>query len=168
MARARLPSAWARGIVQLYGGELWWKSLLLHLIAASLFLPREGLTTRLIRTLVGSVLALAGCWGSIGLAAQPPSEAGFGFVFQSTDFGTPCTPDPGNIPRIYDNQSTAPVDVSVKVVNTGPSNLFILVNGAGGGTIIPPAGPLTLAPGGSLGIKAQAANCGWIAIIRPH
>jgi hypothetical protein len=136
----------------------------------------ERMTTRMIRTLVGSVLALAGCWGSTGVAGEPLPEEGVGFVFRSTDFGTPCTTDPGDSPRIYDNQSEAPVDVSFKIVITGGSNLFIIVNGAGGGTVIPPVGPAqrprvirrTVPPGKSLGILAQAADCGWIAIIRPH
>jgi hypothetical protein len=107
---------------------------------------------------------------------QPLPEAGFGFVFRSTDFGNPCTTDLGDSPRIYDNQSEAPVDVSFKIVNTGGSNLFITVNGTVGGTVIPPVGPgqrprvirRTVPLGKSLGILAQAADCGWIAIIRPH
>ena len=137
------------------------------------------MTTRLIRTFVGSLLVFVGCWGSTGVAVQPDPqplpEAGFGFVFRSTDFGNPCTTDPGDIPRIYDNLSVAPVDVSFKVINTGGSNLFISTLAAGG-PVIPPAGPqqrprvmrMTVAPGDSIGIKGQAANCGWTAIIRPH
>lgn len=112
---------------------------------------------------------LAGC----ALVAQEASNsAGVGFVMSSKDFGDPCTQDPGGIPRIYDNAGANSADVSVKIVNTGNSNLFI----TGTGFVIPPEGPLrrprvfrvTLQPGASLGIQAQTADCGWIAIIRPH
>ena len=95
-----------------------------------------------------------------------------GFVFRSTDFGDPCTSDPGNIPRIYDNGSAATVDVSFKVVNTGGSNVFV----SGTGFVIPPDGPqkrprvirLSLPAGGSIGLRGQAADCAWTAIIWPH
>jgi len=130
-------------------------------------MPIRGL-----RTFVGAVLVCVGCLGPTMVGAQTLTDAGVGFVLQSTDFGNPCTPDEGDIPRIYDNASAQAVDVSFKILNTGGSNLFI----TGTGFIIPPDGPtrrprvirLTVAPGTSIGIKGQAANCRWTAIIRPH
>ena len=110
------------------------------------------------------IILLAGC--------ATLNEQGYGFIFHSSDFCDPCTQNQGNIPRIYDNGSVNPIDVSVKVVNTANVNLFI----DGTGFVIPPTGPqdrpravrLTLQPGESFGIKAQGADCGWIAIVRPH
>lgn len=127
---------------------------------------------RWVRTLVGSVLAVVGCLGSTIVVAQTLTDAGVGFVLQSTDFGNPCTDDEGDMPRIYDNASANPVDISFKIINTGGSNLFI----GGFGFVIPPAGPsrrprvirVTVPPGSSLGIRGQTASCAWIAIIRPH
>jgi hypothetical protein len=113
---------------------------------------------------IAAFILLAGC--------ATLNEEGYGFIFLSSDFGDPCTQNPGDIPRVYDNGSTNPVDVSVQVFNTANVNLFI----DGTGFVIPPTGPQdrpramrrTLQPGESFGIKAQGADCGWIAIVHPH
>ena len=127
---------------------------------------------RLTKTLLGTTLAIVGFLPSgVGLT-QPIDEEGFGFVLRSVDFGQPCTNDLGNIPRIFDNASSRPVNVSFKIINTGSSNLFITDTGF----VIPPNGPqrrprvirLTVAPSESIGVRAQSENCAWIAIIRPH
>ena len=94
------------------------------------------------------------------------------FIIQSSDFGDPCTQDEGDIPRVYDNATNHDVEVSVMVVNTGATNLFMTA----GGFIIPPMGPqarprimrVTLAAGQSLGIKGQGPNCSWTATVWPH
>jgi hypothetical protein len=115
--------------------------------------------------LLGSIagLLLTGCANA---------DPDFGLVLRSADFGDPCTSDPGNIPRIYDNGSTASADVSVKVANTGGSNILV----SGTGFVIPPDGAqrrprvirLTVPTGGSIGLEGQAANCAWTATIWPH
>jgi len=117
-----------------------------------------------------SLLPLAGFILLAGCATL--NEQGYGFIFHSKDFGNPCTQNQGDIPRVYDNGSDNPIDVSVKVVNTASVILFI----DGTGFVIPPTGPQdrpramrrTLHPGESFGIKAQGADCGWIAIVHPH
>ena len=43
--------------------------------------------------------------------------------------------EPGDVPIVYDNDTDKPVDVSVKVVNTGQAILFV------GPHVIPPQGP---------------------------
>lgn len=116
--------------------------------------------------------ALLGLLASLVLTGYASADEDVGFVLRSTDFGDPCTSDPGNIPRIYDNSSGASVDVSFKVVNTGGSNVFV----TGTGFVIPPAGAqrrprvirLRVPAGGSIGLQGQAANCAWTAVIRPH
>ena len=100
------------------------------------------------------------------------SDTGIGFILRSEDFGAPCTMDVPEVPRIYDNSTAAAVDVSVKVVNTGSANVFVI----GTGHVIPPIGPtrrprivrVTVPPGGSLGLGAQGPPCSWLAVIRPH
>jgi hypothetical protein len=95
-----------------------------------------------------------------------------GFVIQSNNFGNPCTQDPGDIPRVYDNATKHDVDVSIMVVNTGATNLFI----TDAGFVIPPMGPqarprivrVTLAAGQSVGLKGQGPNCSWTATVWPH
>ena len=77
--------------------------------------------------LLGSIAGLV----LIGCANADPD---FGLVLRSADFGDPCTSDPVNIPRIYDNGSTASADVSVNVANTGGSNILV----SGTGFVIPP------------------------------
>jgi len=104
--------------------------------------------------------------------ALQDTDAGVGFVLRSEDFGAPCTTDLAEVPRIYDNDTTAAVDVTVKVVNTGPANVFVV----GTGHVIPPVGTMrrprimriTVPPGGSLGLASQGPPCGWLAVIRPH
>ena len=101
-----------------------------------------------------------------------PEDAGIGFVLKSTDFGTPCTDSPGNFPVIYANHSSHNVDVSVKIINTGGSNVFVV----GTGIVIPPFGVqrrpriirLSLAPGEVIKLHGQAADCAWTATVRPH
>ncbi len=101
-----------------------------------------------------------------------PPDSGIGFVLSSTDFGDPCTNDPGNYPIIYDNDSSNTVDVSFKIVNTGGSNVFV----DGTGIVIPPLGPqrrpriirLTLAPRDNIKLHGQAADCAWTVTVRPH
>jgi hypothetical protein len=130
------------------------------------------MSTRWCRMLLRSVLGLAVVFATTQVAAQPLDDSGFGFVLRSTNFGDPCTSDDGNVPRIYDNATAAPVDVSFRIINTGGSILFIV----GTGFVIPPDGPgrrprvirIAVSPGGSIGIKGQTAGCGWTAIIRPH
>ena len=139
---------------------------------SNLALHNTKSTPRLKRFLLGTALALAGFLPSGAGFAQPLDDSGFGFVLRSVDFGEPCTDDLGNIPRIFDNASARPVNVSFKIINTGESNLFITDTGF----IIPPNGPqrrpriirLTVAPSQSIGVRAQSENCAWIAIIRPH
>ena len=122
--------------------------------------------------LLGSVLSLAGVFATARGAAQPLDDSGYGFVLRSTNFGDPCTSDDGNVPRIYDNATAGPVDVSFRIINTGGSILFVV----GTGFVIPPDGPgrrprvirMTVSPGGSIGIKGPEANCGWTVIVRPH
>jgi hypothetical protein len=117
-------------------------------------------------------LALLALIASLVLTGSASADPGVGFVLESTDFGDPCTSNPGNLPRIYDNASSASVDVSFQVVNTGGSNVFV----AGTGFVIPPYGPqkrprvirLTVPAGGSIGLQGQGADCAWTAIIRPH
>jgi hypothetical protein len=116
--------------------------------------------------------ALLGLIAGLVLSGCAGADPEVGFVLRSTDFGDPCTSDPGNIPRIYDNGSSAGADVSFKVVNTGASNVFV----TGTGFVIPPLGAqkrprvirLTVPAGGSIGLQGQAADCAWTAIIRPH
>ena len=116
-----------------------------------------------------------------GYAATKLNENayGYGFIFESKDFGAPCDQDLGDIPILYNNLGTRAVDVSVQIVNTGNTNLFPLVNGAspsGVGIVIPPDGgqrrPKTVrfaVPSlGSLGLRAQTTDCKWFAIIHPH
>jgi hypothetical protein len=113
----------------------------------------------------------------LGFPAAPAgafedTDTGIGFVLRSEDFGAPCTTDLPEVPRIYDNSTATAVDVSVKVVNTGSANVFIV----GTGHVIPPIGPtrrprivrVTVPPGGSLGLAAQGPSCSWLAVIRPH
>ncbi|HEX2500318.1 MAG TPA: hypothetical protein VHO73_02595 [Methylomirabilota bacterium] len=123
-----------------------------------------------VRTAVlASVLGWALLWDPAGAEAQL-ADAGVGFVMRSGNFGQPCTTSPGDIPIVYDNITENPVDVSVKVVNTGQSILFVR------GLVIPPQGPtrrprvmrFTLGPHDTLGIRAQGSPCGWIAVVRPH
>jgi hypothetical protein len=109
---------------------------------------------------------------SLLMTGSASADPDVGFILNSTDFGAPCTNDPGNVPRIFDNASSSSVDVSFKVVNTGGSNVFV----TGTGFVIPPFGPqkrprvirLTVPAGGSIGLRGQAADCAWTATIRPH
>lgn len=121
-----------------------------------------------------------------GYAATKLNENayGYGFVFQSKDFGAPCTQDPGGIPILYQNLGTRTVDVSIQIVNTGNSILFPKVNGGspgGVGIVIPPDGgqrrpktirfavpALTGNVSGTVGLSAQTPDCKWFAIIHPH
>lgn len=109
--------------------------------------------------------------GSSDGAAEAPKD-NIGLVLTSNDFGTPCTMNIGESPRVYDNASTSDVDVTVKIVNTGPSILFI----TGTGFVIPPGTEdqrrprifrVTLAAGTSLGILAQG-TCAWNVVVYPH
>ena len=101
-----------------------------------------------------------------------PQDSGIGFVLHSTDFGNPCTDDPGDFPVIYDNNSSNTVDVSFKIVNTGGSNVFI----DGTGFVIPPLGAqrrpriirMSLAPSDVIKLHGQAADCAWTVTVRPH
>lgn len=112
--------------------------------------------------------------GLLAACAVPivPEDSGIGFVLKSTDFGDPCTDDPGDFPVIYDNHSANAVDVSFKIVNTGGSNVFI----DGTGFVIPPFGAsrrprivrLTLAPDETIKLHGQAEDCAWIVTVRPH
>ena len=114
-------------------------------------------------------LITAAMWGVAPAAAQT-DDSGAGFVLRSTNFGNPCTTSPGDVPIVYDNGTDKPVDVSVKVVNTGQAILFV------GAHVIPPQGPqrrprvmrITVGPLSGLGIRAQGSPCGWTAVIRPH
>ena len=107
-----------------------------------------------------------------GCAGMQPNHSGVGFVLKSTDFGDPCTDDPGNFPVIYDNHSTNNVDVSFKIVNIGDSNIFVV----GTGFVIPPLGPnkrprvirLTVGSGDTIKLHGQGGDCAWTAIIWPH
>lgn len=111
-------------------------------------------------------ILLAGC------AISVKEDTGIGIVIKSTDFGEPCTDDPGDFPVIYDNDSTNTVDVSFKIVNTGGSNVFV----DGTGFVIPPFGTarrpriirLTLAPSENIKLHGQAEDCAWVATVRPH
>jgi hypothetical protein len=104
--------------------------------------------------------------------ALEDSDPGIGFILRSEDFAAPCTMDVPEVPRIYDNGTATAVDVSIKVVNTGSANVFVV----GTGYVIPPIGPIrrprimrvTVPPGGSLGLAAQGPPCSWLAVIRPH
>ncbi len=108
----------------------------------------------------------------VGCANIQTPDSGVGFVLKSTDFGDPCTSDPGNYPVIYDNHSSNSVDVSFKIVNTGNSNVFVV----GTGFVIPPAGPqqqprvirLTVVAGDTIKLHGQASDCAWKVIIWPH
>jgi hypothetical protein len=108
----------------------------------------------------------------VGCASVQPKLSGIGFVLKSTDFGDPCTNDPGDFPVIYDNASSNSVDVSFQIFNTGGSNIFVV----GTGFVIPPLGPnqrprvirLTVAPGDTIKLHGQAGDCAWKAIIWPH
>ena len=119
--------------------------------------------------LLASVLGWAAFWTPATASAQL-DDAGVGFVLRSTDFAQPCTTSAGDIPNVYDNATKHSVDVSVKVVNTGETILFVKQ------FVIPPPGPnlrprvmrFTVGPAQSLGIKSQSGSCGWIAVIRPH
>ncbi len=101
-----------------------------------------------------------------------PEDVGIGFLLRSTDFGAPCTDDPGGFPVIYHNHSSNNVDVSFKIVNTGGSNVFVV----GTGFVIPPFGVqrrpriirMTLAPDEAIKLHGQAADCAWTATVRPH
>ena len=101
---------------------------------------------------------------------------GYGFVFESKDFGDACTQDPGDRPVLYDNRGSSPVDVSFQVVNTGKSNLFPEVNGLPTPFVIPPDGDnrrprimrFTVNPGSTFRLGAQISDCKWFAIINPH
>ena len=124
----------------------------------------------LVRTaLLAAGLGWAVIWDPTTAAAQL-DDAGVGFVMRSSNFGHPCTTDPGNIPIVYDNATDKPVDVSLKVVNTSQSNLFIK------NFVIPPQGPnrrprvmrITVGSLEALGIRAQGSPCGWIAVVKPH
>jgi hypothetical protein len=116
--------------------------------------------------------ALLGPIAGLVLTGCASADREVGFVFRSTDFGDPCTSDPGNIPRIYDNASSASADVSFKVVNTGGANVFV----SGTGFVIPPDGPqkrprvirLSVPAGGNIGLEGQASDCAWTATIWPH
>jgi hypothetical protein len=120
-------------------------------------------------TLLASVLGWAVLWDPTAATAQL-DDAGVGFVMRSNNFGQPCTTNPGDIPIVYDNATDNPVDVSLKVVNTGKSILFVK------GFVIPPPGPtrrprvmrFTLGPHDTVGIRAQGPPCGWLAVVRPH
>jgi hypothetical protein len=113
---------------------------------------------------------------AIGLMASSilsgAGHAQSGLVIQSSNFGNPCTQDAGDIPRIYDNATKHDVDVSIMVVNTGATNLFITDTGF----VIPPIGPqsrprimrVTLAAGQNVGIRGQGPNCSWTATVWPH
>jgi hypothetical protein len=75
-----------------------------------------------------------------------------------------------NIPIVYDNATDKPVDVSLKALNTGQTNLFVK------SFVIPPQGPnrrprvmrITVGALEGLGIRAQGSSCGWIAVVKPH
>jgi hypothetical protein len=119
--------------------------------------------------LLASVLGWAVLLDPAGAAAQL-DDADVGFVMRASNFGQPCTTNPGDIPIVYDNTTDHPVDVSLKVVNTGTSIRFVK------GFVIPPQGPtrrprvmrFTLAPHDNVGIRAQTSPCDWIAVVRPH
>ena len=108
----------------------------------------------------------------VGCASVQPNLHEIGFVLESTDFGDPCTNDPGDFPVIYDNASSNSVDVSFQIFNTGGSNIFVV----GTGFVIPPLGPsqrprvirLTVAPGNTIKLNGQAEDCSWKSIILPH
>jgi hypothetical protein len=120
-------------------------------------------------TLLALVLGSTVLWNPAVATAQL-TDQGVGFVMRSTNFAQPCVTNPGDMPIVYDNATDKPVDVSVKVVNTSQSNLFV------GPFIIPPQGPIrrprvmriTVGPSESLGIRAQSSPCGWIAVVKPH
>jgi hypothetical protein len=119
------------------------------------------------------LLAAALGWTALGgptVAVAQLEDQGIGFVMRSEDFGEACTTDPGNLPVVYHNLTKHSVEVSLKVVNTGQTILFVR------NVVFPPTGPqrrprvmrITLAPAEGLRIKSQGEPCAWLAVIRPH
>lgn len=132
------------------------------------------MTTKISATIItASILLMMGLpFAYAATKVKAIESTGFGFSMTSDEFGNPCSTIPGEYPALYDNATNQPVDVTVKLVNLGPSILFI----DGTGFVIPPQGNqvrprivrLTLAPGTAFRVKPQTSDCAWAALVLPH
>ena len=82
------------------------------------------MSTPIRTTLLASVLGWAVLWDPIGRDGAA-GRRGRGLRDAVEQLWATVHHQPGDIPIVYDNATDNPVDVSLKVVNTGKSILFV-------------------------------------------